>query len=231
MSAARESVLDNPAWYSLASTHAELAIGGALARRFPHEVAPFAATGGGAPGGFEALADLVGAGESVAWAAKARVPAIAGLQAAPFGRVRQMVYRGRPPVPDPEEIVELSPSDVAEMKALADLTKPGPFEARTIELGRYCGIRRDGRLVAMAGERLRPPGFSEISAVCTHPDHRGVGHARRLVEVLQAMILDRGETPFLHVLEDNAGAERLYRDMGYETRDMIDLIILERPGS
>jgi ribosomal protein S18 acetylase RimI-like enzyme len=230
MSAARETVLDNPAWHSLTSTHAALAIGGPLARRFPHEVAPFAATGG-APAGFAALAGLVAAGESVAWAAKARVPAIAGLQAAVFGRVGQMVYRGRPPVPDLKDIVRLSPSDVAEMMALADLTQPGPFEARTIELGRYCGIRRDGELVAMAGERLRPPGFSEISAVCTHPDHRGAGHARRLVEVLQAMILGRGETPFLHVLEDNGVAERLYRAMGYETRDMIDLIILERPGS
>jgi ribosomal protein S18 acetylase RimI-like enzyme len=230
MSAADETVLDNPAWHSLSGAHAALAIGGPLAKRFPHDVAPFAATGG-APGGFAALADLVGAGESVAWASKAPVPAIAGLRAVPFGRVRQMVYRGRPPVPDLEDIVELSPSEVVEMKALADLTQPGPFEARTIELGRYCGIRRGGALVAMAGERLRPPGFSEISAVCTHPDHRGAGHARRLVEVLQAMILDRGETPFLHVLEDNGVAERLYRDMGYETRDMIDLIILERPGS
>jgi len=229
MSSARETVLDNAAWHSLTSTHTALAIGGPLARRFPHDVAPFAATGG-EPGGFAALAGLVGARESVAWCAKTRVPAIAGLRAALFGRVRQMVYRGRPPVPDSEDIVELAASDVAEMKALADLTKPGPFEARTIALGRYCGIRRAGQLVAMAGERLRPPGFSEISAVCTHPDHRGVGYARRLVEVLQAMILDRGETPFLHVLEDNGAAERLYRDMGYETRDMIDLIILERPG-
>ncbi|HEY1561326.1 MAG TPA: GNAT family N-acetyltransferase [Caulobacteraceae bacterium] len=228
MSAARETVLDNAAWHSLSGAHAALAIGGALAKRFPHDVAPFAATGG-APGGFEALAGLIGAGESVAWCAKAPVPAIDGLRATPFGRVRQMVYRGRPPDPHPEDIVELGPSDVAEMKALADLTKPGPFEARTIALGRYCGIRRDGRLIAMAGERLRPPGFSEISAVCTHPDHRGAGHARRLIEVLEVMILDRGETPFLHVLDDNVGAERLYRDMGYETRDMIDLIVLERP--
>jgi ribosomal protein S18 acetylase RimI-like enzyme len=230
MSAARETVLDNAAWHSLSTTHAGLATGGALAKRFPRDVAPFAATAG-APGGFEALAGLVRAGESVAWCAKAPVPAIAGLRAAPLGRVRQMVYRGRPPDPHPEDIVELAAYDVAEMKALADLTKPGPFEARTIALGRYCGIRRDGRLIAMAGERLRPPGFSEISAVCTHPDHRGEGYARRLIEVMQAMILERNETPFLHVLDDNVGAERLYGDMGYVTRDMIDLIILERPGS
>jgi ribosomal protein S18 acetylase RimI-like enzyme len=230
MSAARESVLDNAAWHSLTATHAALGTGDALARRFPPDVAPFAGIGG-APGSFEALAGLVGAGESVVMCSKAGVPAIAGLQAVPVGRVRQMVYRGRPPVPDAADVVVLTPFDVPEMRALAALTKPGPFEARTIELGRYCGIRRDGKLVAMAGERLRPPGFSEISAVCTHPDHRGAGHARRLMEILQAMILDHGETPFLHVFEGNDGAERLYRNMGYETRETIDLIALRQSAS
>ena len=228
MSAARESVLDNPAWHSLTATHAALARGGALARRFPPDVAPFAGVGG-APGGFEALASLVGTGESLVRCSKSGVPAIAGLEALRVGRVRQMVYRGRPPVPDASDIAVLTPLDVPEMTALAVLTKPGPFEARTIELGCYYGIRRDGRLAAMAGERLRPPGFSEISAVCTHPDHRGAGLARRLVEVLQAMILDRGETPFLHVFEGNDGAERLYRNMGYETRETIDLTALRQP--
>jgi ribosomal protein S18 acetylase RimI-like enzyme len=227
MSAWRERVLDNAAWHSLIATHAALGMGGALAKRFPPDVAPFAGVEG-APGSFEALAGLVGAGEPLVMCSKAGVPAIAGLEALPVGRVRQMVYRGRPPTPDAFDIVVLKPLDVPEMRALAALTKPGPFEARTIELGRYYGIRRDGKLAAMAGERLRPPGFSEISAVCTHPDHRGSGYARRLVEVLQAMILDRGETPFLHVLESNDGAERLYRNMGYETRDTIDLTVLRR---
>ena len=229
MSATRESVLDNAAWHSLTGAHATLAMGGALARRFSPDVAPFAGVGD-APGGFEALSALVGAGESLVMCAKAGVPVIPGLEAVPVGRVMQMVYRGRPPAPDAADIVVLTPFDVPEMRALAALTKPGPFEGRTIELGRYCGIRRDGKLVAMAGERLRPPGFSEISAVCTHPEHRGTGHARRLVEVLQAMILDRGETPFLHVFDTNEGAERLYRNMGYETRERIDLTALRRPA-
>ena len=230
MSAARESVLDNAAWHSLTTTHAELGTGGALARRFPPDVAPFAGVGG-AFGSFEALAGLIGPGEFLVMCSKASAPAIPGVEAAPVGRIHQMVYRGRPPAPDPSDIVVLTPFDVPEMRALAALTKPGPFEARTIELGRYYGIRRNGKLVAMAGERLRPPGFSEISAVCTHPDHRGAGYARRLVEVLQAMILDRSETPFLHVFEGNDGAERLYRNMGYETREAIDLTVLRQAAS
>jgi ribosomal protein S18 acetylase RimI-like enzyme len=230
MSAARESVLDNAAWHSLTTTHAALGTGGTLAKRFLPDVAPFAGVGG-APGSFEALAGLVRAGESLVMCSKASVPAIAGVEAVQVGRVRQMVYRGRPPMPDAADIVALTPFDVPEMRALAALTKPGPFEVRTIELGCYYGIRRDGKLAAMAGERLRPPGFSEISAVCTHPDHRGAGHARHLVEILQAIILDRGETPFLHVLEGNDGAERLYRNMGYETRETIDLTVLRRSAS
>jgi ribosomal protein S18 acetylase RimI-like enzyme len=230
MSAARESVLDNAAWHSLTATHAALATGGALAKRFLPDVAPFAGIGG-APGSFEALAGLVGTGETLVMCSKAGVPAIAGVEAVPVGRIRQMVFRGRPPAPDAADIVVLAPFDVPEMRALAALTAPGPFEARTIEMGCYYGIRRDGKLVAMAGERLRPPGFSEISAVCTHPNHRGAGHARHLVEILQAMILARGETPFLHVLEGNDGAERLYRNMGYETRETIDLTVLRQTAS
>ncbi|MFJ6391013.1 GNAT family N-acetyltransferase [Streptomyces sp. NPDC091972] len=115
-------------------------------------------------------------------------------------------------------VVELGEADVPEMLDLVERTRPGPFLPRTHELGTYLGIRAGGRLVAMAGERLRPPGWAEISAVCTAPEARGQGHAARLLNVLTARILARGERPFLHVAEENTAAIALYGRLGFETR-------------
>ncbi|MFL6115759.1 MAG: GNAT family N-acetyltransferase, partial [Catenulispora sp.] len=96
--------------------------------------------------------------------------------------------------------------------------KPGPFLPRTIELGSYLGIRHDGRLVALAGERLRPPGWTEISAVCTHADFRGRGLATRLIRAVAHGIRERGETPFLHTGAENVNAIRLYEALGFRLR-------------
>jgi predicted GNAT family acetyltransferase len=115
-------------------------------------------------------------------------------------------------------VVELGRADVPDMLRLAELTRPGPFWPRTIELGSYLGVRQGGVLVAMAGERLRPPGWTEISAVCTAPDARGRGHASALVRTAMRRITDRGEGPFLHVAADNAGAIGLYRRLGFAIR-------------
>lgn len=121
--------------------------------------------------------------------------------------------------PDPD-VVELGAADVPEMLALAEATRPGPFWRRTHELGRYVGVRVDGRLVAMAGERLRPPGWTEISGVCTMPEARGRGLAGRLVRELAGGIAARGGTPFLHVTEGNP-ARGLYEHLGFRARTAV----------
>ena len=116
------------------------------------------------------------------------------------------------------EIDELGPRDSPEMVELTTLTKPGPFGSRTHELGYYVGIRQEGKLVAMAGERLKVPGYTEVSAVCTHPDYLGRGYAGALMTEVMQQIRERGETPFLHVRADNARAIALYERLGFRIR-------------
>jgi predicted GNAT family acetyltransferase len=117
-----------------------------------------------------------------------------------------------------EEAVPLRQVDVPEMLALAERTRPGPFMPRTREMGAYLGVRREGRLVAMAGERMHAPGWTEISGVCTDPGWRGQRLGTRLLLAIAAGIRERGETPFLHVLESNTNAVRLYESLGFRLR-------------
>ncbi|MFD3924251.1 GNAT family N-acetyltransferase [Streptomyces sp. NPDC058595] len=128
-----------------------------------------------------------------------------------------------------EEAVILGPADVPEMLDLVERTRPGPFRPRTIELGTYLGVRRDGELVAMAGERMRPPGWTEISAVCTAPGHRGQGLGGRLVLALAAGIKERGETPFIQAAGDNENAVRLYEALGFRLRRRIAFLGIRVP--
>jgi predicted GNAT family acetyltransferase len=143
-----------------------------------------------------------------------------------------MVYEGssvqQPESPSEPEIIELGAADAPEMLELTGLTKPGPFSKRTHELGTYLGTRRDGKLVAMAGERLKVPGYTEVSAVCTHPEHTGRGYARILMTEVMRRILERGETPFLHVREDNVRAIQLYEWMGFRRRVLSHLAVLRK---
>ena len=129
--------------------------------------------------------------------------------------VCQMVARALKPVAAEFEVVALSNEDAPQMLALAQLTEPGPFFERTHELGDFIGVKADGRLVAMAGERMRPNGHTEVSGVCTHPDHRGRGYAAGLIHRVGERIVERGETPFLHVYATNAAAIGLYERLGY----------------
>jgi predicted GNAT family acetyltransferase len=122
---------------------------------------------------------------------------------------------------------ELTTADVPEMLALTKLTEPGPFLPRTIELGAYLGVHDAGSLVAMAGERLHLTGFTEISAVCTHPQYRGRGYGNALLSALISRITRRGETPILHVRTQNVAALRLYEKLGFKVRAQLHLAVIK----
>jgi len=140
----------------------------------------------------------------------------------------QMIGRPAEPRGSEADIVTLGAGDVPEMMALTKLTNPGPFAARTRELGTFLGVKVDGRLVAMAGERMKPGGYTEITAVCVHPDHRGRGYAQVLLGAIARQIAARGEIPFLHVFSDNDSAIALYRRQGMEIRRRLHVTVLGR---
>ena len=213
---AADSVLDNAAWYSLTGGHADLAEVHGRARRYPPDVSPFAALPDDADAAAWAdLAALVGPGHDVA-VAGGHVPPPSWITIA-AGEGVQLVADTVAPAEDPRA-VRLGPDDVAEMLALVERTKPGPFLARTIELGTYLGLRQDGRLVAMAGQRLNPTGWREISAVCTDLEFRGRGYGTRLVLAVAADIVGRGERPLMHAAASNVTAVRLYETLGFRLR-------------
>jgi predicted GNAT family acetyltransferase len=126
------------------------------------------------------------------------------------------------------DIVTLGAADVPEMLALVELTKPGPFLLRTHEMGTFLGIRIGGRLAAMTGERMKPAHYTEMTAVCVHPDHRGRGYAQVLLAAVSRQIVARGEIPFLHVFSDNAAAIALYRRQGMEIRRRMCVTVVGR---
>jgi ribosomal protein S18 acetylase RimI-like enzyme len=205
--------LDNPAYASLTGPHAHFAERRGRAVRYPADVSPFIAL----PDSPEAqdwadLAWLVGAGGIVPLVGAGEPPA--GWEVAFLGSGVQLVDESVVASPD-EEAIRLTSADVPEMLALIDRTKPGPFLPRTIELGTYLGIRREGELVAMAGERLHPPGWTEISAVCTDAAYRGQGFGTRLVHAVAHGIRQRGDTPMMHASADNTNAIRLYESLGF----------------
>ena len=210
--------LDNPVFSSLLGPHARFAERKGRALRYPVDVVPFAALPDDPePADWADLAALAGPGATLALAAERSGPPD-GWRATMIGEGVQLVDAGVAGAEPDEEVVRLGPADVPEMLALTARTKPGPFLPRTQELGVYLGIRRGGALVAMAGERLKPPGWTEISAVCTDDAWRGHGFASRLIRVLVAGVRARGETAFLHAVATNTAAIRLYEAMGFEVR-------------
>ncbi|HVV19802.1 MAG TPA: GNAT family N-acetyltransferase [Pseudonocardiaceae bacterium] len=206
------TVLDNPVWSALAGPQADVAhaVGGAA--RYPRDVAPFG--GLSSADAFGDLARVVGS-EGVVLVGVDEVPD--DWETRPGLRGVQLVGEDLEAAVDPET-VPLGKADVPEMLDLVRRTEPGPFLQRTVSLGNYLGIRRDGALIAMAGERMRPTGWTEISAVCTDPAYRGHGLATRLIRAVAVGIRERGDVPFLHAAETNTGAIRLYESIGFELR-------------
>jgi ribosomal protein S18 acetylase RimI-like enzyme len=214
--------LDNVIWNALTTRDAQFAEGSGTSRRFIREVGPLGAFDEHGDAGYASLAELVGPEGTVGLFLDEPYGARPGWSYIVGAPLLQMICEARATVSDGNghgpEIVLLGDDDSAEMIELTALTKPGPFSTRTHELGTYFGIREGGKLVAMAGERLKVPGYTEVSAVCTHPDHNGKGYARVLMLEVMRVIRERGETPFLHVRQDNERAIALYERLGFIKR-------------
>lgn len=221
-------MLDRPVWHSLIGVHAHLARRHGAAAAFDSAVSPFAGTEGDGDAAWADLRTVLGAGGR-AFLPGSPFPVPDDVRVSFRVNVFQMVAADWRPEPDPEAI-ELGPADAAEMYDLASRTKPGPFELRTRELGRYVGYRVDERLVAMTGERFHPPGYTEVSAVCTDPEFRGRGYAERAMRTIGAGIVARGEIPFLHVATDNP-AVHLYERLGFVTRLEYEVVAVVIPGA
>jgi predicted GNAT family acetyltransferase len=222
------SPLENITWHALTTSQAHFAEGNGVARRFHTAIGPLAGISTPTVEGFAALAQLIGPNEPAALFLKEEVEAPSNFKVLRSIPLLQMLHDESRPAQPKHKHLALTPADVPEMIALARLTEPGPFEQRTIELGGYIGIRRNGQLASMAGERLRIPGYTEISAVCTHPDHLGHGYAASLMTEIIHRLLDRGDVPFLHSRHDNDRAIAIYERLGFRKHAMLHLLVVAK---
>lgn len=219
--------LDNPFWASLRSRHRGLALVAGDAARYPPEYAPFLGVPGSEEDVTDALDELVGHDETVLLLGVA--PRLGdGWRLQPLEILAQMTCETPASVAGGPGIIALDASHRADVLALTALVYPHYFRPRTMELGRYFGIYRDGRLAAMIGERLGDDTHTEMSAICTHPDFAGRGYASRLTAFLTRDTLARGRTPFLHVSHGNPHALALYQRLGYRVRREIPFWSLRR---
>lgn len=216
-------VLDRPVWAALTTAWRHLAQGVEGAWRLSPDHGYFAAT---AAGDAAAVAPYLPAGEDSWFVEPAPVAAPPGFAVTQVRELTQMVADSVPAPRGEPTFVPLGDADAAEMQALAALTRPGPFLARTHELGRFIGYREGGRLLAMAGTRMAAPGFVEVSGVCTHPDAQGRGLAAEASRLVAATILASGAKPFLHAWPDNAPAVGLYEALGFRHRARLVLTVV-----
>jgi ribosomal protein S18 acetylase RimI-like enzyme len=220
--------LDRPAWSALTGPHAALAEGEDRARRYRAGTVPFAAAADTSPDSLAALAALPKSGELMALVEANTLTLPPGMIAVKTGSVVQMEL-AQVPLPEPDERIEkLTWQHAEEMFALATLTQPGPFTLKAQELGDFYGIRLNGRLVAMAGHRMKQVGYSELSGVCTHPEFRRQGLARVLSIFVTHLIVADGDTPYIHAWADNTPAIALYRSIGYQQRATMNFAAVQR---
>ena len=222
-------LLDRPAWSALSTRHAALAEGSRLAKRYPASIAPFAATENDDDESLRALAELASPGANLLLVMSDEVILPAGLVTVSAASAVQMIADQPLENVADERIQELDKTDAAEMLALATLTKPGPFSLRAQSLGEFWGVKVEGRLIAMAGERMKQPGYTELSGVCTHPDFRGEGLGRLLSLYVAGKIFARGEQPYLHAYATNTGAIALYASIGFRLRSSMNVTVVCRP--
>lgn len=219
--------LERPVWSALTSRQAPVSLTAPGVRRFQPVFGMFAALDEQTEASLAALGAMIHAHGDVAVVEAAVPPPIPGSSVVSEALCWQMVAESKTDGPEPGfEILALGDDDAAEMLALATLTKPGPFFERTHELGRFIGVRENGVLVAMAGERMQPTGFTEVSGVCTLPGHRGKGYAAALMREVMGRILARGETAFLHSYAANTGAIRLYESLGFRFSRELTMTVL-----
>jgi len=220
--------LDDMIWGALHGAHHALALRRDAAVRYPDGMPPFAALRGEPVAALEELASLMAPDAAVALTSPLPDPLPTGWKTLGEIRLIQMVCEGS--IAPPEVMPELlSADDVPEMLALVEATQPGPFGPRSIELGRYVGYRSEqGALLAMAGERLRPPGYTEVSAVCTHPDARRKGLGEAATRGIAAVAQRRGEVPFLHLEASKSDVlVPFYERLGFARRRALTLRILQ----
>jgi predicted GNAT family acetyltransferase len=220
--------LDRPIWSALTTRQQALAEGGARALRYPTAVGPFADMVDMSPESFAALGALMSGSEIAVLFTPDVVTPPAEFKILLAESGEQMIGTPAESSIRGVDIVKLGADDVPAMMALTELTKPGPFTLRTHELGTFLGIRVEGQLVAMAGERMKPANYTEITAVCAHPDHRGRGYAQVLLGAVASQITARGEIPFLHVFSKNDSAVALYRRQGMEIRRRLYVTVLQK---
>lgn len=223
--------LENPIWQSLTSNHAHLALGEENARRYPAETAPFAGIPDTSEVSVRALLNLVKVQERVG-ILNVHPGSWEGWEIQKSFDIAQYVWDEKSGSPEPEGDAEpLNASHLPQMLELTELVYPAYFRKGTAELGDYFGIIQEGQLCAMAGIRMAFEGHQEISAVCTHPDHRGKGYASRLTKHLVNHIQNQGDIAFLHTESDNSVARRIYEGIGFQLRAMLPFFVVERtPG-
>ncbi|MGY5774649.1 GNAT family N-acetyltransferase [Rhizobium sp. LEGMi135b] len=221
-------ILDRPIWSALETAHTSLAEGSVLARRYPPSIVPFAASADNSIESLGALEKLPSGEEVMAIVEAEPIIVPKGLVTLSNARlVQMMAQRHSERISDPR-IVPLTEADAADMLALATLTKPGPFTLRAQSLGSFWGVKIDGRLVAMAGQRMRQTGFAELSGLCTHPDFQGRGLGTLLFRFVAGEIAARGETAYLHAYKTNTQAVALYEAMGFRIRSEMNFCVVKR---
>lgn len=221
--------LDRPVWSSLTTRQAHLAVGGPRAMRFDADHALFAAGADAGAEAAEAVGALIPEGGLVGLVEAGPVALPSSARVVTQAACVQMTLGGMTAARGPEpDWIGLGEADAPEMLALATLTEPGPFFSKTHRLGDFVGVRIDGRLAAMAGERMKPDGFTEVSGVCAHPDFRGRGLAGALMRIVTERILARGETPFLHAYAHKPEALALHQAVGFAVRTPMTFTVLSR---